>query len=96
MFNENEFNHLQKLACIKLNLQEKKKLWVQLINIIDFLDQLKNIKINISEIWIEDFKVNNFLKTISWIKQYENVNWLLKNVKYCKFNNNIVIKSVLS
>lgn len=94
MLSEKEFERLQKLACIKLNPDDKKKLWDQLINIIDFLDQLKNIKIN--EIEITKIKLNNSLRIVSWIKKYDNTDGLLSNVKHNIVNNNIVIKSVLN
>ncbi len=94
MLDEKEFERLQKLACIKLNPKDKKKLWDQLINIIDFLDQLKNIEINQME--IQQLKLDNSLRIISWVKQYNNIDWLLVNVKHNKVHNNIVIKSVLN
>lgn len=94
MLSEKEFDRLQKLACIKLNIQDKKKLWDQLTNIIDFLDQLKNIKINKTE--IEILKLDNSLRVVSWIREYKDSNWLLSNVKHNIVNNNIVVKSVLN
>jgi aspartyl/glutamyl-tRNA(Asn/Gln) amidotransferase C subunit len=93
MLSERELDHLQKLACIKLNPKEKKKLWEQLINIIDFLDQLNKIKIDQKE--INNLKLNNSLRVLSWIKKYDNVGDLLENVNHNKTNKNIVIKSVL-
>ena len=97
MLSEKEFERLQKLACIKLTLQEKKKLWDQLVNIIDFLDQLKNIKIDLPVKQTDPIKIklDNSLRVISWVKKYNDINWLLDNVKHNKINNNIVIKSVL-
>jgi aspartyl/glutamyl-tRNA(Asn/Gln) amidotransferase C subunit len=94
MLDEKEFERLQKLACIKLNPKDKKKLWNQLVNIIEFLDQLKNIEIN--QIEIEQLKLDNSLRIISWVTQYNNIDWLLVNVKHNKIHNNIVIKSVLN
>ena len=93
MLSERELDHLQKLACIKLNPKEKKKLWEQLINIIDFLDQLNKIKIDQKE--INNLKLNNSLRVLSWIKKHDNVGDLLENVNHNKTNKNIVIKSVL-
>jgi len=46
MFNEVELERLQKLACIKLDNKNRQKLLEQLANIISFLDQLKEIKID--------------------------------------------------
>jgi aspartyl/glutamyl-tRNA(Asn/Gln) amidotransferase C subunit len=93
MLSERELDHLQKLACIKLNTKEKKKLWEQLINIIDFLDQLNKIKIDQKE--INNLKLNNSLRVLSWVKKHDNVGDLLENVGHNKTNKNIVIKSVL-
>lgn len=101
MLNEKEFDRLQKLACIKLDIQDKKKLWDQLTNIIDFLDKLKNIKVNLStgqecQTEIEKLKLDNSLRVVSWIRECEDSNWLLSNVKHNIVNNNIVVKSVLN
>jgi len=94
MLSEKEFERLQKLACIKLNPKDKKKLWDQLIGIIDFLDQLKGVKIN--EAKIDELKLDNSLRITSWIKLSDCTDALLSNVKHNILNNNIVIKSVLN
>jgi len=99
MLSEEEFDRLQKLACIKLNPKEKKKLWDQLVNIIDFLDKLKNINMSnvpLGESSKNDIKLKNSLRVISWTKWYDNIDLLLSNIKHNKVNNNIVIKSVLT
>ncbi len=97
MLSELEFDRLQKLACIKLNPKEKKKLWDQLVNIIEFLDKLKNMSnVPLDESSKNDIKLKNSLRVISGIKGYDNVDLLLSNVKHNKVNNNIVIKSVLT
>lgn len=97
MLSEEEFDRLQKLACIKLNPKEKKKLWDQLVNIIEFLDKLKNMSNELlDQPKIDDIKFKNSLRVISWTKWYDNVDLLISNVKHNKVNNNIVIKSVLT
>lgn len=91
MLNEKEFERLQKLACIKLEEEEKNKLFNQIWNIVMFLDKLNdlNLENNIN------IKQENNLRTISWSNNFENKEWLLNNVKHKKINNTIVIKSVL-
>lgn len=100
MLSEKEFERLQKLACIKLSPQEKKKLGDQLVNIIDFLDQLNDIKINLPDSKatdkVEMVDFSNPLRVISGVREYAWVESLLGNVKHNKSNNNIVIKSVLN
>ncbi|MCF7835340.1 hypothetical protein K9M48_04860 [Candidatus Gracilibacteria bacterium] len=91
MLNEKEFERLQKLACIKLEEEEKNKLFNQIGNIVMFLDKLNdlNLENNIN------IKQENNLRTISGSNNFENKEGLLNNVKHKKINNTIVIKSVL-
>jgi Asp-tRNA(Asn)/Glu-tRNA(Gln) amidotransferase C subunit len=92
MLSEKDFGRLQKLSCIKLTEDEQKKLWDQLINIISFLDQLKELDNNDS--LLEDVDYHT-LEPLSGTKVYDNIDWLLDNVKHSKVHNAISIKSVL-
>lgn len=96
MFNEVELERLQKLACIKLDNKNRQKLLEQLANIISFLDQLKEIKIDNVWNFSQDFKVCNQLRVLPWLKKFDNIDWLLSNIKHDKTNKNIIIKSVLN
>jgi len=93
MIDKNQFERLQKLSCIKLDLLEKEKLLNQISDIVVFLDQLKKIDIKNSQ---SDSLFENTLDLISWVKNYSDLDWLLKNVKHKKLNGNIIIKSVLN
>ena len=93
MIDEKAFDRLQKLACISLDKEDKKKLLDQLDNIIVFLDNLKNIEtknVDVNYSWIE-----NSLRTLEWLNNDQS-NYILTNVQHNKINNNIIIKSVLS
>ena len=91
---EEEFEKLQKLACIKLSDDEKEKFWNQLESIINFLDELGKLDLSWDiELWEDD--VNN-LRTITWTEYFEDKDKLLQNVDHKLVNNSIVIKSVLS
>jgi len=93
MIDEKAFDRLQKLACINLDKEDKKKLLDQLDNIIIFLDNLKNIdtkNVGVNYSWIE-----NSLRTLKWLNNDQS-NYILTNVEHNKINNNIIIKSVLS
>ncbi len=92
MLSPEEFARLQKLACIKLSPEEEQKLGAQLSNIIKFLDQLNEIKIDKNL----KTKSNLTLRTISGTKKFADTKKLLANVKHPIVNNSIVIKSVLS
>lgn len=91
---EKELEKLQKLACIKLNQEEKDKLWNQLENIITLLDELGKL-----DLWNEslvlDQEVNN-LKTIYGTNNSEDKDKLFQNVEHEIINNSIVIKSAIS
>jgi hypothetical protein len=96
-----ELKRLQKLACIKLTKEEEKKLWSQLQNIVSFLWKLQEITLTSQstrpaiEKDIVD-KSDISIQPISGVKKYDDVDWLLANVKHQKINKSIVIKSVLN
>ena len=91
---EEELNKLQKLACIRLNDEEKEKLWNQLESIIALLDELGKLDLS-GDIDIDENDLNN-LKTISGTRERENKDKLLQNIEHKLLNNSVVIKSVLS
>lgn len=91
---EEELNKLQKLACIRLNDEEKEKLWNQLESIIALLDELGKLDLS-EDIDIDENDLNN-LKTISGTREREDKDKLLQNVEHKLLNNSVVIKSVLS
>lgn len=91
---EEELNKLQKLACIRLNDEEKDKLWNQLESIITLLDELGKLDLS-GEIDIDENDLNN-LRTISGTREREDKDKLLQNVEHKLLNNSVVIKSVLS
>lgn len=90
-----QLKHLQKLSCIALYSEEEKKFWKQLNDIIGFLGQLPETKVN-SEKW----KVKNdgklSLRTIAGVRESADSKKILTNVKHPIVNNSIVIKSVLN
>jgi len=90
-----EIKHLQKLSCIALSPQQEKKLWAQLSDIIGFLGQLPETKMN-NEWWIMNNKGKLTLRTIAGVKESSESKKILKNVKHELVNNSIVIKSVLN
>lgn len=87
--------HLQKLSCIALSPEEEKKLWTQLNDIIWFLGQLQELKLQNSELRMKD-EGKLSLRTIAGIKEDQDGEKLMKNVKHEVINNSIGIKSVLS
>ncbi len=91
---EEELNKLQKLACIRLNEEEKEKFWNQLESIITLLDELGKLDLS-GDIDIDENDINN-LRTISGTQDWENKEKLLQNVEHKLVNNSVVIKSVLS
>lgn len=91
---EEELNKLQKLACIRLNDEEKDKLWNQLESIITLLDELGKLDLS-GDIDVDENDLNN-LRTISGTREREDKDKLLQNVEHKLLNNSVVIKSVLS
>ena len=91
---EEELNKLQKLACIRLNDEEKDKLWNQLESIITLLDELGKLDLS-GDIAVDENDLNN-LRTISETREREDKDKLLQNVEHKLLNNSVVIKSVLS
>lgn len=91
---EEELNKLQKLACIKLNDEEKWKFWNQLEGIITLLDELGKLDLS-GDINVDENDLNN-LRTISGTREREDKDKLLQNVEHKLLNNSVVIKSVLS
>lgn len=95
MLDYKEFERLQKLSCVTLNDDKKKKLFSQVWDIVVFLNKLNELDID-KVVWVSDDNLlSTNLRTIDWINDFENRDWLLKNVFHEKINNNIVIKSVL-
>ena len=88
-----EIKRLQKLSCIALSPEEEKKLWAQLTDIIAFLGQLPDSKINDKKV-VDDETLT--LRTIAGVKESSDSKKILKNVHHPIINNSIVIKSVLS
>lgn len=91
---EEELNKLQKLACIRLNDEEKEKLWNQLESIIGLLDELGKLDLS-GDIAVDENDLNN-LRAISGTREREDKDKLLQNVEHKLLNNSVVIKSVLS
>lgn len=91
---EEELNKLQKLACIRLNDEEKEKLWNQLESIITLLDELGKLDLS-GDTAVDENDLNN-LRTISGTREREDKDKLLQNVEHKLLNNSVVIKSVLS
>lgn len=91
---EEELNKLQKLACIRLNDEEKDKLWNQLESIIGLLDELGKLDLS-GDIDVDENDLNN-LRTISGTREREDKDKLLQNVEHKLLNNSVVIKSVLA
>jgi len=91
---EEELNKLQKLACIRLNDEEKDKLWNQLESIITLLDELGKLDLS-GDIDVDENDLNN-LRTISGTRERKDKDKLLQNVEHKLLNNSVVIKSVLS
>lgn len=87
---DQEFARLQKLACIKLSAEEQIKLGKQLQDIVVFLDKLPQVS------GTKNTRHDNVLRTLKWVKTFDDAKALLQNVKHQKINNSIVIKSVLS
>ncbi|MEI7562180.1 MAG: hypothetical protein WCJ39_00165 [bacterium] len=83
---------MQKLANIRLNDSEEKKLGAQLENIIQFLGQLNNLPARVHQ----DIKPEHTLRTRSGCRQGMDSKKLLANVQHPIINNSIEIKSVLS
>lgn len=92
MLNNEDFQRLQKLACIKLAPEEEAKLGKQLDGIIQFLGQLDQIKISSKIKKTSD----RTLRTIVGVREFPDAKKLLDNVKHPIVNNSVVIKSVLS
>jgi aspartyl/glutamyl-tRNA(Asn/Gln) amidotransferase C subunit len=90
-----EIKRLQKLSCIALSPEQEQKLWKQLTDIIGFLGQLPETKMN-NEWWIMKDKGKLTLRTIAGIRESSDSKKILKNVKHTIINNSIVIKSVLN
>ena len=88
-----ELKRLQKLACISLSEEEEKKLGTQLQDIVVFLWQLNEIKID--KTWSKLMKIENSLRTLKGVNEFKDSKKLLQNVKHEILNNSIVIKSVL-
>lgn len=91
---EEELNKLQKLACIRLNDEEKDKLWNQLESIIGLLDELGKLDLS-GDIAVDENDLNN-LRAISGTREREDKDKLLQNVEHKLLNNSVVIKSVLA
>jgi len=89
-----EIKRLQKLSCIALSPEEEKKLWKQLNDIISFLGQLPEAKVQSPKSKVQSSKLT--LRTVVGVKQDQDSKRIMKNVKHGVVNNSIVIKSVLS
>lgn len=88
-----EIKHLQKLSCISLSPEEEKKLWKQLINIIEFLWKLPESK-GVS--WDKKREGKLTLRTIKGIGEDSDTKKIFKNIQHPIVNNSIAIKSVLN
>jgi len=88
-----EIKKLQKLSCIALSPEQEQKLWKQLTDIIQFLWQLKELRMKDEGLRMKDRLT---LRTIAGVRESSESKRILKNVKHEIVNNSIVIKSVLS
>jgi len=88
-----EIKKLQKLSCIALSPEQEQKLWKQLTDIIQFLWQLKELRMKDEGLRMKDRLT---LRTIAGVRESSESKRILKNVKHGIVNNSIVIKSVLS
>ena len=90
MLDDKELKRLQKLANIKLNETEEKKLSTQLEQIIQFLGKLSAISSA-----PQGKHPQLTLRTLPGTKAFPDTQKLLQNVEHPLINNSIVIKSVL-
>lgn len=92
MLKIDELKRLEKLSCISLSNKEENKFLDQLWNIINFLEKLKELKIENVE---NNLNIENSLRTIDGVKDFEDKEKIMQNVQHPIINNCIEIKSVL-
>lgn len=90
---KDELKHLQTLSAINIDESWEEKFLSKLDSVIWMLDKLNSVDISeVNEInWL-----GNKLRTIPWVRDFQNKKELLENVKHEVINNSILVKSALS
>ncbi len=93
-FSKQDFEKLLRLCAIKLEWEEKEKIYSQLDSILDFVSQLQEIDTEDTQPLYHPIE-DKLLLPQKWIEEFEDKKDLLKNVKHPIKSNAIVIKRIV-
>jgi len=94
-FSKQDFEKLLRLCAIKLEGEEKEKIYSQLWSILDFVSQLQQIDTSDVDPLYHPIEDKN-LSLAEGVQPFENTQKILQNVKHSIKNNSICIKKIVN
>ncbi len=89
-----ELEHISSLTALKFDEKDQENYISQLEDIFDFVSKLKELDVEGYEPMTHPIE-NKFLDAEEGQEDFENVEWLINNVKHDIKNNSIVIRSAI-